>query len=75
MIMLALLLILLPGEAAMPQPEVPENTPSLDLLEYIGSMERTNEGELLDPLDIPGRLSVPASDSPQPHADKAFPES
>lgn len=74
MIVLTLLVVLLPAGTAMPEPEVQESIPSLDLLEYIGSMEQTNEGELLDPMGIPVAAPMPASDKPQPYADKAFPE-
>jgi hypothetical protein len=75
MSVLALLLILLPSGITEKEAVAEESVPSMDLLEYIGGMEQTSEGELLDPMDIPATPPVPASDKPQPYADQAFPES
>ncbi len=47
---LVLILALLPGDSQADSPVVVEQ-PSMELLEYIGSLEQNEAGELLDPMD------------------------
>ncbi|WP_457666416.1 hypothetical protein [Thiolapillus sp.] len=54
------LLFLLSVEALPPATTASPGYPSLELLEYIGAMEQTEDGELVDPLD-----GIPARDHPE----------
>ncbi len=49
MIPLALVFLLSPGSVAIAEPD--QSNPSLELLEYIGGMEQTEDGQLIDPLE------------------------
>ena len=61
---LMFLTLSLPAQEAS-TPGEPGNIPSLELLEYIGGMEEDEDGELMDPLDLPA-----AEPKPFKHADK-----
>ncbi len=53
-------LLLLSVEILPPATAQASGYPSLELLEYIGAMEETEDGELVDPLD-----AVPARNNPE----------
>lgn len=53
-------LLLLSVETLPPATAHAPGYPSLELLEYIGAMEETEDGELVDPLD-----AVPARNNPE----------
>ncbi len=62
---LMFLTLTLPAEETG-DPEESANTPSLELLEYIGGMEEDADGNLLDPMDLPSMQEPPSLDPENP---------